>query len=61
MPVWNEGDPKKTGDYVILLEDGTKEIAHFFKCQITGQHEWSREDGSYIYENIVGWMPYVRS
>lgn len=56
MAVWNPNNPKKSGDYLILLEDGTKETAHFFRCQITGQQEWSRADGSYIYDNIVGWM-----
>lgn len=58
MAIWNQGQPRKTGDYMILLEDGTQEVAHFFKCQITGQYEWSRKDGSYIYDNITGWMPY---
>ena len=58
MAIWNKGQPRKTGDYMILLEDGTREAAHFFKCQITGRYEWSRKDGSYIYENIIGWMPH---
>ncbi len=56
MAMWNKGQPGKTGDYLILLEDGSTEQAHFFRCQITGQQEWSRPDGSYIYENIVGWL-----
>lgn len=58
MSEWNKGQPKKTGTYRVLLEDNTQEKAHFFRCQITGQQEWSRDDGSYIYENIVGWMLY---
>lgn len=58
MGAWNKGQPQKTGDYVVLLEDGSTEKAHFFRCQITGQREWSRSDGSYIYDNIIGWMPY---
>lgn len=57
MNKWNNEIPKHTGDYLILLEDGNEEKAHFFKCQITGQMEWSRADGTYIYENIIGWMP----
>lgn len=60
MPIWNKGTPKRTGDYYVLLEDGTEELAHFFRCQITGQKEWSRKDGSYIYDNILGWMQYDR-
>lgn len=58
MAVWNRGQPRVTGDYLILLEDGSTESAHFFRCQITGQQEWSRADSSYIYDNIIGWMPY---
>lgn len=56
MALWNKGNPKKTGEYCILLEDGEILKAHFFKCQLTGRMEWSREEGSYIYENIMGWM-----
>lgn len=58
MTCWNKGQPRVTGDYLILMEDGSTEQAHFFRCQITGQQEWSRADGSYIYDNIVGWMSY---
>lgn len=58
MALWNTGYPNATGDYIILLEDGTTVQAHFFRCQMTGQHEWSRPDGSYIYDNIIGWIPY---
>lgn len=54
---WNKGQ-KRTGDYTILLEDGSVEQAHLFRCQITGQQEWSRADDSYIYDNIIGWAPY---
>ena len=60
MAIWNKGQPQQTGNYLVLLEDGTEEQAHFFRCQITGQREWSRPDGSYIYDNIVGWIPYDR-
>lgn len=59
MALWRDGIPKATGDYHVLLEDGTQKVAHFFKCQMTGQWEWEEPDGSYIYENIVGWLPYV--
>ena len=58
MAIWNKGTPKQTGNYLVLLEEGKTEQAHFFRCQMTGQKEWSRSDGSYIYENIIGWMPY---
>ena len=58
MALWNKGEPKQTGDYLILLEDGNRQPAYFFCCQLTRQHEWSLPDGSYIYENIVGWMNY---
>lgn len=58
MALWKKGEPKETGDYIVLLEDGNTEHVHFFKCQMTGQKEWSRIDGSYVYENIVGWIPY---
>lgn len=58
MPLWNKGEPRVTGDYLILLENNRTEKAHFFRCQITGEMEWSRVDGSYIYENIIGWIPH---
>lgn len=58
MMSWNKGQPKQTGNYMILLENGSVEQARFFRCQITGQQEWSRTDGSYIYDNIMGWVPY---
>ena len=58
MAVWNKGKPKQTGDYIVLLDDESVLIAHFFHCQLTGQHEWSRQDGSYIYGNIIGWLNY---
>lgn len=56
MALWNKGEPRVTGDYIILLEGGETIHAHFFRCQMSGQMEWSRPDGSYIYETIIGWM-----
>ncbi|MFR8547748.1 MAG: hypothetical protein ACLVEV_03865 [Lachnospiraceae bacterium] len=56
--IWNTGYPSKSGTYITLLEDGEEVVAKYFRCQMTGQCEWSRFDGEYIYDNIIGWLPY---